>query len=281
MPHTCQSVSTKIYGGLRLRPGVDVFDMNTRLREHLDPVRDRLDADAVVRATVTLIDDVDTAGTARPRTPIMEAALEPGNDGPDDDPHRFSLSVGRDPVTGIVVAIPFYDVDDYLVALTGSDLFDEYAFWNNADEPDHVTWDEWAEREAVWNRVLPPPGIPARSMLSFDLRTPGKGDVILLTIRDEDGTPRQPVRDAFSRVTVPWRASRLARDWCLHALQEAGGKAGITDDESRALFGAVIDAAAAMVAPLTVEDLYTGGVHVPVDAATFHDAVAEWVTSRL
>jgi hypothetical protein len=34
----------------------------------------------------------------------------------------------------------------------------EYGYWNNTDRPDHVTEQQWLEREAFWNRVFPNAG---------------------------------------------------------------------------------------------------------------------------
>lgn len=67
------TMSTKIYEGLRLAEGVDIFDVNTRLRELLNPVRDRLDARVLVRRAVRAIDHADFNGTPRPRLPILHA----------------------------------------------------------------------------------------------------------------------------------------------------------------------------------------------------------------
>src|SRR5690606_26182031 len=154
-------MSTKIHDGLRLREGVDVFDLNARLRELLNPVRDRLDARELVRRAVRSIDSADLKGEPRPTLPILRALSEYEDEQINTDrrmrwhdPHRFSMSLGRDPRTGRVLAVPFYEDRDYRDALMASGLFEDYGYWTS-EQPEDVSTEEWAARGEAWERVWP------------------------------------------------------------------------------------------------------------------------------
>lgn len=43
---------------------------------------------------------------------------------------------------------------EYIKALIEANVFVEYGYWDNADEDDEVTVEEWAERKAAWGLLL-------------------------------------------------------------------------------------------------------------------------------
>lgn len=69
-------MSTKLRDGRRVVDSLDVFELSDRLRELLNPIRDRLDAELVLREALLLIDRADLAGKPRPSVPVAEAYLQ-------------------------------------------------------------------------------------------------------------------------------------------------------------------------------------------------------------
>ncbi|MPV50091.1 hypothetical protein GCG21_08740 [Pseudactinotalea sp. HY160] len=100
--------------------------------------------------------------------------------GIDYDPNRFELTIGRlpetgdrqtsDSETGDLLAITYCERDELTAAFRALDGVSEYSYWNNADEPDDVTAEEWDARRDAWHRVLGD-DTPAQRMLSFTLRS--------------------------------------------------------------------------------------------------------------
>lgn len=60
--------------------------------------------------------------------------------------------------------------------------FEEYGYWNNSDQPDNISEEEWEQREEDWNEALRGIGIPLINgfskkiveVFSFDLELPEK-----------------------------------------------------------------------------------------------------------
>lgn len=63
----------------------------------------------------------------------------------------------------------------YCESKAGREVFEqtlgclEYNYWNNADEPDDVSKDEWDDRGRRWNDLLGPSGVPAAQGAAFEL----------------------------------------------------------------------------------------------------------------
>lgn len=175
-------MSTKIYEGRRLVEGIEVFELNTRLRQLLNPVRDRLDAEFLAHRSVRLIDNADFAGAARPGRPVIRAHMDFTEEQLKEDrrsllfdPHSFSMSLGRDEHNRRVLVLPYFGHEEYRQVLDASGMFEDYGYWDNTDRPEEVTAAHWAERGEAWERVLPAFCAPIETMLTFDLNRTGFG----------------------------------------------------------------------------------------------------------
>lgn len=178
-------MSTKIYGGLRLVAGADLWEFLQQLRREANVIRDRLDARLLAADAAMIVDRrrignpvPDEQPGGRTRSAIWRAVGRFKTDqdklGKSDtghDPHRLELSIGYDPVAGRHMLIMYCEATELRELVTGHPDVEEYGYWNNSDQPDGVTDQEWDERRQAWNRVLPGVGIPAESMLTFTLRS--------------------------------------------------------------------------------------------------------------
>src|SRR5699024_4651082 len=189
----------------------------------------RLDARELAQRVVRLIDQADFTGKPRPDTPIVEAYFEFTDEQRKTsrnltwhDPNRFSMSLGLDPETGQVLAIPFHRSPEYQEALQGSGMFTEYGYWNNSDQPEGVTDVQWEERKQAWKRVIPGFSAPIEHMLSFDLRgESGSAGMLELAYQQEDSEPHPLVTAELADITRRERAADRARIACADALSEA------------------------------------------------------------
>lgn len=71
------------------------------------------------------------------------------------NPNRFELCLGEDPETGRILVRLYTEHRAMLDAFEAMDEVESYSYWNNADEPDGVTREQWNERRAAWDRVMP------------------------------------------------------------------------------------------------------------------------------
>lgn len=69
--------------------------------------------------------------------------------------------------------LPFFYQDAYMKLLDGLPDVREYAYWNNADEPEGMTELEWETRKSVWNQALPGAGVPSECGLAIELLPAG------------------------------------------------------------------------------------------------------------
>ena len=178
-------MSTKIYSGLRLVAGADLWEFLQQLRREANVIRDRLDARLLAADAAMIVDRrrignpvPDEQPGGRARSAIWEAVdrfkADQDKLGKSDighDPHRLELSVGYDPVASRHMLIMYCEATELRELVTGHPDVEEYGYWNNSDQPDGVTDQEWDERRQAWNRVLPGVGIPAETMLTFTLRS--------------------------------------------------------------------------------------------------------------
>ncbi|GAB2732795.1 hypothetical protein [Nocardioides pakistanensis] len=170
-------MSTKIYHGYRLAAGVDLFDFVDHVRRTMNPIRDRLDARALIGGAVRSIDGADLGGRPRPGMPLFDA-MSAYDDlqrktGPDSrlhDPHRFELAIGRDKPSGRMLVLLYADRPEYVEAWEALPQVEPYGYWNNADQPEDVTDAEWDERREAWDRVMPGYTPPVACMASVALR---------------------------------------------------------------------------------------------------------------
>ncbi len=160
----------------------------------IDAVRDRLAASEVVKAAVTAIDTAAAFGDALPepvdaqRVSHAEVAGRRAAEDPRyvwSDPHHLSVSWGKDPTSayvGLLVHRGHTDLEDAVAALPG---VTEYGFWDSGDTPEGVAPEDWATREAFWERVVPT-GRPADTMATWNHRDCGIAPLTLVLV---DGAP--------------------------------------------------------------------------------------------
>lgn len=259
-----------IHNGYRLAEGTDIFEFLDRFKAAMNPVRDRLDAALIAERASALIDAADLAGEPRPRAPISaawsafhkEQITMTDKRGWDYNPHSVSVSIGRDPGTGRLLAL-LYDGNnrDYIKAFKSLAGVEEY--WYGGEKPRNVTRSDWEERHAAWLRLIPT-HVPGRHTFGFDLRGEMDRPFELLT------TPAG--RSKILRL-VPKKADRAARissDAILASLDikiENGSFAPIMTALRRirdADITAVTDIVEARLSDITLADLTAdGGDTVP------------------
>lgn len=272
-------MSTKIYEGRRLAEGVTVWDVLPRLREAMDPIRDRLDITELLRRAIWHLDTVvlpteptgDGPGLDSPLSfALIDYQREQGEMNPahrGHDPHRFEASFGFDPGTGRTLMCPFFDNPAYGSALDDMSEIEEYGYWNNTDQPDGVDDTEWEERRLAWERVTP--GAPMDTMVTFQLR----GDVVgwRMLRAASRGTGATMVGEVLGHVTSTShtpaaRASRLIRSVAYtqmlrrqveaHGEEAAKGLLWGTYSAAQAVGAELADHLVGHLPPLTVDTLY-------------------------
>lgn len=188
-------MSTKLHHGHRLAAGADLDTFLSALPAVMSPVRDRLDAERVLRKAVESVDDADRLGRDRPAEPAREALTKILAEEADPRNARnvwgswneVDLSYGTDPDTGRTMILIFAVEDAYTEALRAMPQVEAYGYWNNSDSrPDGVSEREWEDRRKAWARTLPT-GVPADSMDSWGLEKPeGRVEALLGRILSSD-----------------------------------------------------------------------------------------------
>ncbi|WP_422758881.1 hypothetical protein [Paenarthrobacter sp. C1] len=214
-------MSTKIHNGYRLAAGTNLFDFTRRVRTVIDPIRDDLDAALLAKLFASAVDTCWLKGEGVPPT-LSLTAFSRWEDGQaklkdesrEKDPHRFEMCLGEDPGTGRILIRLYTDQQVMVDAFEVLDDVESYAYWNNDDEPKGVTSEQWDERRAAWDRVMPDYTAPSESMLTFTLRSSSNPRTMMLCA--VDGGESDPVL-----TKVPGRAERamnIARTRYLHLL---------------------------------------------------------------
>lgn len=219
-------MSTKIYNGYRLAAGENLFTFTKQVRALIDPIRDEVDAALLARLSTNALDSCWIKSEAVPSMLAFTTFMkwEEGQKKLDDtdrrkDPNRFELCLGEDPETGRILIRLFTDQPSMRDAFEAMDEVEAYSYWNNADEPEGVTSEQWNERGAAWERVMPGYLPPAETMLTFVLRTEGNPRTMMLC--DLEGGADSPVlRKVPSRAE---RALNVARTRYLHQLVKVQG----------------------------------------------------------
>lgn len=214
-------MSTKIHNGYRLAAGTNLFDFTRRVRALIDPIRDDLDAALLAKLLTNAVDTCWLKGqTVPPVLSVMtfsrwedsQAKLKDENR--EKDPNRFEMCLGEDPATGRILVRLYTDQQVMVDTFEAMNEVESYSYWNNADEPEGTTPEQWDERRAAWDRVMPAYTAPAESMLTFTLRSGSNPRTMMLCA--VDGGENDPVL-----TRVPGRAERamnVARTRYLHLL---------------------------------------------------------------
>lgn len=185
-------MSTRIGHGYRLRPGTDVLALLTEHRAELDAARDRLDAAEVVAAAVSAVDAAVVDALPAPVDALRVSHIQiMGRRAAEDprhvwsDPNHLSVSWGKDPKSGYIGLLAHrgsHEMQDAVAALPG---VSEYGYWDSEDPPESISADDWATREAFWERVIPT-GRPADTMATWEHRDSG---IAPLTLVQHAGEP--------------------------------------------------------------------------------------------
>lgn len=48
----------------------------------------------------------------------------------------------------------------------------EFAYWNNTDQPDHITDADWEQRRVIWDELLPGAGVPSLNGFTIAIADP-------------------------------------------------------------------------------------------------------------
>lgn len=178
-------MSIKIYSGYTLKPDTNVFEFTEKLRGVLNPIRDRIDAEIIYGYAVMEFDsnlfsnnlDVELKTENELKRTVWNTGLSNyikdqknvNKNSYSYDPNRFEATFGRDERTGRILVITYCENKQLMDAWHSLPEVSEYGYWNNTDEPENVTSEEWDERGNVWDRVIGH-NAPSEGMLSFVLR---------------------------------------------------------------------------------------------------------------
>jgi hypothetical protein len=266
-------VSTRLGHGYRLRPGTDVLALLIEHRAELDAARDRLDAAEVVAAAVAAVDaavvdalpaPVDALRLSHVEIMSRRAAEDPRYVW--SDPNHLSVSWGKDPKSGYVGLLAHRasaQMQDAVAALPG---VSEYGYWDSEDPPAGINPDDWATREAFWERVIPT-GRPADTMSTWEHRDSG---IVPLTLVQQAGKPTPLALECVP--DIEYRAVSVARRVLTRAVTRYEPDGDPVRPVLAALFALgrgehpdVVDAARALCRPIGALELAGAGKPPRVD----------------
>ena len=72
----------------------------------------------------------------------------------------FDVSICIFPLEDKTLCIPQANNNRLMETLLKNPTFSDYSYWNNTDQPNDITNDEWNERKKNWKEALPGLGIP-------------------------------------------------------------------------------------------------------------------------
>jgi hypothetical protein len=169
-------VSTKIYNGYRisgLDGGVpDPFAITSDLRDVLRAIYRAAYARQLTEMACHQIDRAEwvnrTPGDAKvqpPGSPLMaaHAAIEQATEiiekqgkrvPPLDFQCEITFLADRLNPAGPIYALLYTEREDYREEFESIEGVEFWGYWNNTDQPDDVTDEQWDERRQVWDRIL-------------------------------------------------------------------------------------------------------------------------------
>lgn len=210
-------MSTKIYDGLRINTD-DIFDFTNRLHTLAKTTYTEL-AKELVMEEITNVFDGDTPLDST----LFYAAAYAWEDEQSkisrhnvfEDPLRFSLVMGKTP-DGKILAYPYYSRNEYFDALMTMPEVSSYGYWNNTDQEDGVTDEQWDERRRDWDSLLEPSDGTFAHLPLYELsgtrqpftpfkyelfRTKGKSELIEQLVNSQP-SPETRLRRAFQIACV-------------------------------------------------------------------------------
>lgn len=154
-------MSTKIYNGLRFKDTdlLTIFGHIERWRAKYDAMRADMAASFFANTITEYIDgwhekEDDTCplsfawGQFNDRRKVVR--VERRSDWAVD----YGFEIGIYPYKGQVYCLVFTERNEALKAFKEMGFVEDYGYWDNTDQPDGVSDEEWAKRECVWEGIV-------------------------------------------------------------------------------------------------------------------------------
>lgn len=207
--------------GYRLSEGTDLFDFIGDAYAALSPVRDRLDACALLHDAVMIHDFHAVIGPPRHEEPVptwnddntlwwtahWARVVSPGSgDRREDDPHMFEAILARDPQSKRHLVLLQAEADE---------LFEQ---WERLPQVERFPYDgsmalrtvggETDQRLATWERALPGGASFNDRTVRWNLRVPG--DISSSVAPTPDDDIRAVLTDELAAISIEGRSLALA-----------------------------------------------------------------------
>lgn len=248
--------SLNVPHGYRLPMETDLLELAARLREAMEPVRDRIEIGQVAEFAAKAVDAADLAGLPRPEAVIFDAVQAQANhvtqilSGEHScDLNTVTIAVTDDPETDHLYALALPRHPEFSRALDDMELGEYYPYWNEVEtghsRPKGVSAIEWDRRAVIWSRVLrgSSPFTPT-GMFKIDVCSP-----------QPDADLINRARDVFE--AIPTREQRVHH--AIHELQK--GKEFTSHAEVMAFVASLPEheeRIQAKLRPISLEDIAGG-----------------------
>jgi hypothetical protein len=124
--------------------------------------------------------------------------------------YDFHFTIAILPCNDDVFVIPFTEDHEVTKLLTSTGDIIEYPYWNNTDQPEDMTWEQWEARGKEWDEALPGIGIVSPCGFVMDIVTKTWDVCNRIRLREED--PRDDIEAIKHIPSVETRAKRVARE---------------------------------------------------------------------
>lgn len=85
-----------------------------------------------------------------------------------DPAYDYSCSLSFCPADGGILALLFTEQNEFEEAWESMDEVTPFGYWDNTDEPNDITQEEWENRRRIWDKALGETGVPAHRFFEFD-----------------------------------------------------------------------------------------------------------------
>ena len=183
-------MSIKIYDGLiAADPTDDIFSLIQKIRPVVTAHFRELSLGVIARMYAELAEDPETRKEVHPNRYLLSIAdqrwqkqqrdLDPRTR--DHDPLRCQIVFGAvpDAENGHKLLLNIFAEDPgYRQALIDAGIVTDYGYWNNADQPEDLSADQWRQRREDWMHVLEAGDGSYTHLPSWDL--PGTIDKVFI-----------------------------------------------------------------------------------------------------
>lgn len=182
-------MSTKIYNGYRL-PNWSLKEITNfckALKDTIDPIRIELYSKQLAKDVSLNIDRyanglsiIDLPKQFKDEEKFNTYHLDIAKDYALEQIRHIALNQNRNPAYDYEFSICFIPIKDKILALLYTEHkeltevwencqhVEEYGYWNNEEQDDGISNEEWEQRRLDWDEALPGLGIPAENGISFD-----------------------------------------------------------------------------------------------------------------